>query len=92
MRAESSFFLFPVHAAGLNKLIKLTSKTTLQNSDFCERNVLPPQSLSGSGNNRIQNNASDSVSGRPCPRGLGLIFPTVFDSHLNVLWMDQVRD
>ncbi|XP_057406926.1 myosin-IIIb [Balaenoptera acutorostrata] len=46
----------------------------------------------GSGNNRIQNNASDSVSGRPCPRGLGLIFPTVFDSHLNALWMDQVRD
>lgn len=73
-RAKCSFFLFLVHAMGLNKFVRLTSKTTLQNSYFYERNVLPPQSLSGGGNNRIQNNSSDSVSGHPCPREGGSPF------------------
>ena len=67
-RARAKFsFLFLVHAMGLNKFVRLTSKTTPQNSYFYERNVLP-QSLSSGGNNRIQNNSSDSVSGHPCPR------------------------
>lgn len=54
---KCSFFLF-LHAMGLNKFGQglTSSKTTLQNSYFYERNVLPPQSLSGGGNNRIQNN------------------------------------
>ena len=48
-RAKFSFFLFLVHAMGLSKFVRLASKTTLQNSYFYERNVLPPQSLSGGG-------------------------------------------
>lgn len=88
-RAKFSFFLFLVHAMGLNKSVRLTSKTTLQNSYFYERNVLPPQSLSGGGTTTGSRIIHQIVFQVIHALGkVGAHFPSVFDVHLNALWIN----